>query len=105
MLARYRHNNLTWIDLESPTPEEVQRVAHEFNIEPLVAEEILLPATKPRIDFHPRYIYTVFHFPALRHSHKTHEQEIDFIIGNDFLITTRYDTVDPLHQFSKIFEV
>ena len=45
------------------------------------------------------------HFPALFHSHKTHEQEIDFVIGRNFLITTRYDTVDPLHKFSKLFEV
>jgi magnesium transporter len=47
----------------------------------------------------------VLHFPALRHSHKTREQEIDFIIGKDFLITTHYDVIDPLHKFAKIFEV
>ncbi len=29
---------------------------------------------------------------------------MDFIIGKNFLITTRYDTVDPLHNFSKVFE-
>lgn len=105
MRSRYEHGNLLWIDLDSPSREEVHDVVNEFGIDLLVGEELLLPSTKPRVDFHQNYIYTVLHFPALRHSHKTKEQEIDFIIGRNFLITAHYDTVDPLHKFSKVFEV
>ena len=105
MHSRYEHNGLVWIDLESPTREEIRRVAEEYAIGQLVAEELLLPATKPRVEFHGTYAYVVMHFPALHHSHKTNEQEVDFVIGKNFLITTRYDTVDPLHKFSKVFEV
>ncbi|NBV77403.1 hypothetical protein EBR66_04530 [bacterium] len=60
---------------------------------------------KPRAEFHGDYAYFVMHFPALRHTHKTVEQEIDFVIGKNFIITTRYEMVDPLHKFSKVFEV
>ena len=105
MHSRFEHGGLTWIDLESPDRTEVQAIIEEFGVAPLVAEELLLPATKPRIEFHPNYTYLVLHFPALRHSHKTREQEVDFIIGANYLITTRYDTIDPLHNFSKLFEV
>ncbi len=105
MKSRYQHKNLTWVDLDSPTREEVRDVVDEFGIDLLVGEELLLPSTRPRVDFHDTYIYTVLHFPALRHSHKTKEQEVDFIIGHNFLITAHYDTVDPLHKFSKVLEV
>lgn len=105
MQSRYEHGGFVWIDLESPTREEVARVAEEFSIDPLVAEELLIPSSKPRADFYPDYAYVVMHFPALHHSHKTLEQEVDFVVGRRFLITTRYDTVDPLHKFSKVFEV
>ena len=105
MLSRYKHEGLTWVDLESPSRTEVRDIMTEFDITPLVAEELLLPSTKPRMETYPGHMSLVLHFPALRHSHKTREQEIDFIIGRDFLITTRYDTIDPLHNFSKIFEV
>ena len=105
MHSRYQHAGLTWIDFESPSREEVQDVIDEFGIAPLVAEELLLPSTKPHSEFHGPYVYLVLHFPALRHSHKTKEQEIDFVIGRNFLITTHYDTIDPLHKFSKVFEV
>jgi magnesium transporter len=105
MYSRLEHDGLVWIDLESPTHDEVARVVDEFQIVPLVAEELLFTATKPRAEFYPDYTYLVLHFPALRHSHKTREQEIDFIVGTQFLITAHYDMIDPLHKFSKIFEV
>ena len=105
MQSRFEHNGLVWVDLESPTRDEVRGVTAEFNIEPLIAEELLMPSSKPRAEFRSSYTYLVLHFPALRHSHKSREQEVDFIIGRNFLITTHYDMIDPLHKFSKIFEV
>lgn len=49
----------------------------------------------------------VLHFPALRHTHKedTTDQEIDFVVGNDFIITTRYESIDALERFAKTFEL
>jgi len=105
MHSRFEHNGLVWVDLESPSREEVQDIVNEFAITLLVAEELLLPSTKPRMEWYPNYAYLVLHFPALRHSHRTREQEIDFVVGRNFLITTHYDTIDPLHKFSKVFEV
>ncbi len=105
MMTRYEHEGIVWIDLESPRREEVRDVMEEFDIDALIAEELLLPTTKPRVDARTDYCYLILHFPALRHSHKSREQEVDFIVGKKFIITTRYDTIDPLHKFSKIFEV
>mgnify|MGYP001591395002 CR=1 FL=1 len=105
MLSRYEHSSVTWVDLENPTGDEVRRVMEEFSLTHFVAEELLLPTQKPRVEFHGEYLYTILHFPALRHTHKTSEQEVDFVVGRDFLITTHYDTIDPLHKFAKVFEV
>ena len=105
MHSRYEHNGLVWVDLESPSREEVHSVMEQFGIAPLVGEELLLPSTKPRVEFYGSYVYLVLHFPALRHSHKTREQEIDFVVGKNFFITTHYETIDSLYKFSKVFEV
>ncbi len=106
MINRYTHKELTWVDLQSPTLEEVRSVMKEYGIAPMVAEELLVPSLKPKVDLYKDYIYLILHFPAIHHTHgKDTNQEVDFIIGKKFLITTRYDTVDPLHKFSKVFEV
>lgn len=107
MITRYKHQKVTWIDLESPTSEEVRALLEEFNLPENVAEELLLPTMKPRVEFYDNsLIYLILHFPAFKHTHGNGQnQEVDFVIGRDFLITTRYDTIDPLHKFSKVFEV
>lgn len=105
MLSRYTYHDLTWIDLESPTHEEIRTLMEEFNIHPIVADELLGPSLRPKVDRYPDFIYLILHFPAIRHSHTTSQQEVDFLIGKKFIITVRYDLLDPLHKFSKIFEV
>ncbi|MCW9054778.1 MAG: magnesium transporter CorA family protein [Candidatus Pacebacteria bacterium] len=106
MISVYKHKHLTWVDVESPTSDEVRELMETYKVDPLIAEELLLPTLKPRVEVYPNFIYLILHFPAFRHTHTGDpNQEVDFIIGKDFIITTRYDSIDPLHKFSKVFEV
>lgn len=89
----------------SPTPAEVRALMHEFAIDPLIAEELLLPSYKPKVEKRGDVVYVILHFPMLRSGHQAPEQEIDFLIGKHFLITTRYENIDPLHSFARAFEV
>jgi magnesium transporter len=91
--------------MESPTHEEVRAIMEEFDIHPIAADELLSPSLRPKVDHYENFIYLILHFPALRHSHESSAQEVDFIIGKKFLITVRYELLDPLHKFSKVFEV
>lgn len=106
MISRYHYKDLVWVDLESPTQDEVRTVMEEFGVHPLAAEELLVPTLRPKVDLYPNFIYLILHFPAITHRHTGgHEQEIDFIVGKKFLITTHYGLIDSLHEFSKVFEV
>lgn len=106
MIHRYTYKQLVWIDLESPTSEEAGEIMREFDLHPSVAQEILLPTNNPRVEPYKNFIYMILHFPAIKHSHSgDSNQEIDFIIGKNFIITARYDSIDALAKFSKIFEV
>jgi len=105
MQSRHEHQGLVWVDLESPSRDEIHAIMGEFSIQPLIGEELLLPSSKPRVEFYKNYTYVILHFPALRHSHKNREQEVDFVIGKQFLVTTHYEAIDPIHNFNKIFEV
>jgi len=76
----------------------------EFSIDPLIAEELLLPSFRPKVERRDQVIYLILHFPTLHGTNGKHEQEIDFVIGKNFLITTRYSVLDPLHSFAKTFD-
>ncbi len=108
MIIRHAFKNLKWLDLECPTNEEVRQVMSEYNIHPLVAQELVGPSLRPKVEVYPDSIYLILHFPVIRRKHSkrfVEQQEIDFIIGKEFIITSRYDAIEPLHQFSKLFEV
>jgi magnesium transporter len=106
MIQRFSYKDSVWIDLNQPTDEEVRAVMSEFSINPTVVQELTSPSFKSRVELHREYIYLILHFPAFKHSHTLEsKQEVDFIIGKNFLITTRYDTIDALEKFSKVVEV
>ena len=48
MLHRHEYKELIWVDLESPTVDEVRRVGSEFNIDPSVAERCGCTTTEIR---------------------------------------------------------
>ncbi|TAK57838.1 hypothetical protein EPO17_00855 [Patescibacteria group bacterium] len=107
MIKRYTYKGLVWVNMESPTEEEVREVMKEFSLHPIVGEELLVATSKPKVDLYKNYIYLILHFPTLSKEEKDSHtgKEVDFVVGKDFIITTAYDTVEPLHNFSKIFEV
>jgi len=105
MVTRYVQRHLTWIDLVSPTPAEVRALTDEFDIDPSFANELLTSSYKPKVERRGELLYVILHFPLLRGLGKLPEEEIDFLIGKNFLITARYSATDPLHAFAKAFEV
>ncbi len=107
MINKYKNNSIVWIDVMNPTIDEIRTLVQEYNINPDVARELQLPTYKEKIVMYKDYIYLVLHFPALRHTHKidTIDQEIDFVVGNNFILTTRYESIDALERFSKSFEL
>jgi magnesium transporter len=108
MLTRHQHGSVTWIDTESPTHEEIRALMEEFRIDPLIADELSAPSLRSKVDARHDHFYTVLHFPALtseKHRVDGRAIELDFIVGKDWIITTRYGILDPLHRFSQVFEV
>ncbi|HEY0220939.1 MAG TPA: magnesium transporter CorA family protein [Candidatus Paceibacterota bacterium] len=106
MIKTYKSSGETWVDVDHGTPEEIHKLMDEHNIHPFIAKELTSATPKPRIEFHDSYIYCILHFPAWKHTHgENKNQEIDFVIGKDTLITARYDTIDALHKLGKDLEV
>lgn len=104
MISKYTYKKLVWIDLESPTMEEVRSVCEEYEVPMLVGEEMLQKTYRSKADKYDNLIYLILHFPHMDgEKDKSDEKEIDFVIGHNFMITTRYEGIDPVHDFSKLF--
>src|SRR3989338_7598309 len=106
MITTHKYKTLTWVDLESPVVEDIKILMQEYNIPPIVADELLKPTIRPKADVYDNIIYLILHFPIYDISRKVSEPcEVDFILGKNFIITAHYKSIIPLHELVKIFEV
>lgn len=107
MITKKTFKGIPYLDVFNPTPEEVKGIMEDFRLDPGVADEILSPSLRPRIERYSDYFYTILHFPAFKQSHTegSPSQEIDFIISKKFLITVRYDVNESIERFIKKLDV
>ena len=105
MVSTYHHDKLTWIDLESPSVEEITQLVKTNHIHPLVGQELLSPTYRSKVDYYKNHIYLILHFPTLgRGPHGETTNEIDFIISKNTLITVHYAPFPSLYTFRKSLE-
>jgi len=112
MIKQLKYQNITWLSLIAPTKDEVAKLGQEYSIHPLVSEELLQPSVRAKVDIYDDYLYLILHFPVDKVCqpnygdglHEDDTYEIDFVLGKDFLITTHYENIPPLEEFSKILE-
>jgi magnesium transporter len=104
MVTRHTRGKITWVDLESPSHEELSNVMREFNIDERIEEEIIAPTPYPLVLAFPKYRYLILHFPTTEAAGGTRTQEVDFIVGKNFIITARYEIIETLHNLHRVFE-
>jgi Mg2+ and Co2+ transporter CorA len=94
MISRYTHGNLMWIDLESPTREELLHLSEEHGLPKPVEEELFSKNNGSKIELYEQFIYLTLQFP----------QQLGFIIGKKFLVTVHHESVNAIQEFVGLFE-
>lgn len=105
MISKYTYKKLTWIDVEKPSREEISYLKEEYNIPVLISEEMLVESVRAKVDVHEDLIFMIMHFPTgtPNVNKRGIEQEIDFVVGHNFVITVHYEPIESLVNFSKQF--
>lgn len=104
MITRHKYAEITWIDVDKPTLEDAAELTKEFGLHPILSEDLLSPSLRQKVDVYEDCLYLILHFPVPHHDRAHAIHEVDFVVGKNFIITARYDALDPLHHFSKAFQ-
>ena len=100
MIKELKWKGKRWIYGDRPTTEEIADLAKNYNIHPVVVEELSHPTLRPKVDRFQNFLYLILHFPVFNPKTKTSSgAEIDFLIGKDFLITISYEENHALSGF------
>jgi magnesium transporter len=78
-----------WVDMESPSTREQQKVlADLFHFHPLAVEDVINEAHIPKLDDYGSYLYLVFHSLTLGdEAMDIHTKETDVFVGPNYLVT------------------
>ncbi|MBU6426852.1 hypothetical protein KGQ27_01290 [Patescibacteria group bacterium] len=107
MTKTHTYRGIVWIDAESPDDNEIAGLIRRYDLHPLVGEELKSSSSLAKIDFYENYALVVLTLPVREkngNSHEVVDREIDFVIGKNFLITSRFNAIEQLEYFAKIFE-
>lgn len=106
MISKYRHKELTWIDLESPSEEEILHVLEQYSIPLSIEEEIRLKTEESKTKLNSGFIFTSLYFPQISNSEdKIINNKIIFIINTNFILTIHNQKVYAFSEFIKNLEI
>lgn len=111
MITTTKENGIIWSDLSNPTDKELDQITIDYGLHPLVVTELGRPSPRSKVDLYGDYIYLVLHFPRCQicYGERSAEagadtEEVDFVIGPNFLLTVHYGPVGALEEFNRMWQ-
>jgi magnesium transporter len=99
MRTELKNKKTTWVNLLSPTTEEIADLQKKFDLHPLIVAELKQPTLRSKVDIFGETIYLILHFPIFDLIKRTcSSREIDFVLGKNFLITVHYDAIETIDR-------
>jgi magnesium transporter len=90
---------LLWIDVTSPTPEELQRLQEELKLHPLVMEDLTDWDERPRIrSFEGGYMIVFYAVRLVEKEKRLHFQQINMIVARHYLLTVHQEPIEEISE-------
>ncbi len=105
MIERYFHNKITWLDVISPTAEEIRSIVEECNIAPEFAHDLTSMTPRTEVFAKKGFLKITLDFPIVKRTDITHPHEVKFLVTRSHLITIRFEDMAVMYRFGKEFEI
>ena len=92
-------NGFTWIDLQNPDREDVEKLAPNYNFNELNIEDCMTKFELPKLDSYDDHFFVILQFPPLaRKIGISKNSQLSIFVGKDFLVTVHQGDLKPLVQ-------
>lgn len=97
-------DNLLWLDVEQPTPEELHLLAEEFTFHPLALEDATKANQRPKIDVYTDFYFLVcYDVDYVAEDDRIDEHELHAFIGKNYLITLHNEPIEEVTEVAARF--
>lgn len=95
--------NYAWIDITQPSESDIKYLKEAFCIHPLTASAIIPAIHYPDLDQFKNYLFIILHYPHYNEKNEIKIREFDFIAGQNYLVTSHQEEIEPLRQVFDIY--
>lgn len=105
MIIRNCQNNITWLDVISPTQNEIHELIDECSIPREYASDLTTMTPKTEVFSQKNFLKITLDFPIVKRTDINHPHEVKFIVTKTHFITIRFEDFEAIHRFGKEYEV
>ena len=82
-------DTIVWVDMCSPSKDELLVLAEELGLHELAVEDALSPHQRPKLDYYATHLFLSAHSVRVDDAGELHKTEIDAFINERWIITVR----------------
>jgi magnesium transporter len=105
MIERFSEGKLTWIDLVSPTGDEIREVMEEANLPPELASDLNAPIPRSSAEHLGGVVKVTLDYPIVKRTDINHPHEIKLLATKTHLVSVHFEDIEAIHRFQKEFEM
>ncbi len=99
-MKRIQFENLTWLNFENPSADNIVYLQENFKIHPLAIDEFITPTIRPRATQYKNCLFLTVHIPLFdTKTRTTYPGELDIVLTKDHLITGHKEKIHQLTDF------
>ena len=87
-----------WLDVQDPTPADLEMLSSEFDFHELALEDVDHPAQRPKLEEYGSFYFLVFYSLLLSEDGKLLARELDLFIGENYLVTVHNGQIRELEE-------
>lgn len=91
-------DHLLWINITKPEIGEIRKLLTENSMSENLAEEIVEPTLRAKVDTLRNAVYLTLHFPVKRGDNIDIE-EVDFLVKSNLVISSQYNNIPSINDF------
>ena len=87
-----------WLDLASPSPDDIERLGEIFHFHPLALEDTENFGQRPKLDDYQDYMFLVFYGARDNADDPDLLHEVHLFVSGSYLVTVHRDPIPPLEE-------
>ena len=98
-IEKIQGNGFTWIDLQNPDRDDVEKLAPDYNFNELNIEDCMTKFELPKLDSYDDHFFVILQFPPLAQKIGiSKNSQLSIFVGKNFLVTVHQGDLKPLVQ-------